>query len=70
MYPEIGRELNVAFILKGTISRLTDNTVFIVQLIRTKTESIAWAKNYELDPEGGNFYEIQRDIALNVTHFT
>ena len=66
-YPEIGRELNVAFILKGTISRLTDNTVFIVQLIRTKTESIAWAKNYELDPEGGNFYEIQRDIALNVT---
>lgn len=66
-YPEIGRELNVAFILKGTLSRLTDNTIFIVQLIRTKTESIAWAKNYELDPEGGNFYEIQRDIALNVT---
>lgn len=66
-YSEIGRELNVSFILKGTLSRLTDNTIFIVQLIRIKTESIAWAKNYELDPEGGNFYEIQRDIALNIT---
>lgn len=66
-YPEIGRELNVAFILKGTISQITDNAVFIVQLIRTKTENIAWAKNYDLDPEDGNFYEIQRDIALHIT---
>jgi len=66
-YSEIGRELNVAFILKGTISRITDNTVFIVQLIKTKTKSIAWAKNYNLDPEGGNYYEVQKDISLNVT---
>jgi tetratricopeptide (TPR) repeat protein len=66
-YPELGRELNVAFILKGTLSKLTDNIILIVQLIRTKTESIAWAQNYVLDPENSNFFEIQRDITLNVT---
>ena len=66
-YPDLGRELNVAFILKGTLSKLTDNIILIVQLIRTKTESIAWAQNYVLDPENSNFFEIQRDITLNVT---
>jgi tetratricopeptide (TPR) repeat protein len=58
-YPEIGKELKVAFILKGTLSKLTNRIIFIVQLIR--------ANNYELDLEGRNFYQVQRDIAVHIS---
>jgi tetratricopeptide (TPR) repeat protein len=66
-YPEIGKELNVSFILKGTLSKLTNRIVFIVQLIRAKSANILWANNYELDLEGNNFYEVQRDIAFHIS---
>jgi len=66
-YPEIGKELNVAFILKGTLSKLTNRIILIIQLIRAKSANILWANNYELDPEGNNFYEVQRDIAIHIS---
>jgi len=67
-YTEIGRELNVTFILKGILSKPANRIIFIVQLIRAKSENILWAKNYELDSEGNNFYDIQRDIAINISN--
>ena len=66
-YPEIAKELNVAFILKGTLSKFTNKIIFIVQLIKAKSASIMWAKNYELDNSENDFFEIQSDIATNIS---
>lgn len=66
-YPEIAKKLNVSFILKGTLSKFTNRIILIVQLIKAKSESITWAKNYEMDNSGNDFYEIQSDIATNIS---
>lgn len=64
-YPEIGKQLKVSFILKGTLSKLTNRIIFIVQLIKAKSSNILWANNYELNED--NFYEVQKDIAFHIS---
>jgi serine/threonine-protein kinase len=64
-YAEIGKQLKVSFILKGTLSKLTNRIVFIVQLIKAKSSNILWANNYELNED--NFYEVQKDIAFHIS---
>jgi protein kinase/serine/threonine-protein kinase len=61
---EIGRELNVAYVLDGSIRR-ADNTVRITaRLIDAATDKNIWAENY--DKELKDIFTIQSDIAMKI----
>jgi protein kinase/serine/threonine-protein kinase len=61
---EIGRELNVAYVLDGSIRR-ADHTVRITaRLIEAATDKNFWAENY--DKELKDIFTIQSDIALKI----
>jgi TolB-like protein/Tfp pilus assembly protein PilF/predicted Ser/Thr protein kinase len=61
---EIGRELNVAYVLDGSIRR-ADHTVRITaRLIDAATDKNIWAENY--DKEMKDIFTIQSDIALKI----
>lgn len=55
---EIGEELNVDYVLQGTLLRSEENLRVTVQLISVKTESIVWAEIFERSqPELGHLQE-------------
>ncbi len=47
--PEIGRELNVDAVLKGSVQRSGDQVKFAVQLINSATNQNLWTNTYERD---------------------
>ena len=61
---EIGRELNVAYLLDGSIRRDEDTVRITVRLIDAATDKNIWAENY--DKEMRDIFTIQSDIALKI----
>jgi TolB-like protein len=62
--PEIGKELNVNYILEGSGQKIGDSLRLSVQLINTISGTHLWAKtyNYELK-EPGDISKITQDIS-------
>ena len=61
---EIGKELDVATILEGSVRR-TDNRVRIVgQLVDARTDKHIWAETYDRDL--GDVFAIQTDVAKKI----
>lgn len=60
--PEIGRELGVGYLLKGSVQRAGGNVRIIVQLIDAEADSHIWGDEYdrELSPE--ILFDIQSEI--------
>jgi TolB-like protein len=58
---EIGRELAVGTILKGSVRRTGDRVRVTAQLIDTRTQAHLWAESYKRELE--DLFRIQGDVA-------
>ena len=61
---EIGRALNVAYVLAGSVRREAGRIHLNVQLIDTRTDAHVWAQEYNQDL--ANVFETQSEIAQKV----
>jgi TolB-like protein len=61
---EIARELGVASIMEGSVSKIGNNIRIIVQLIDSKTEAQIWSESYNKGVS--DIFLIQRKVAQNV----
>lgn len=64
--PQIGRELNVNFILDGSILKDGDHVRIIVQLINTQTDKLLWSHTF--DRQISQILSIQSEIAIEITN--
>jgi TolB-like protein/Tfp pilus assembly protein PilF len=61
---EIGRALNVAYVLEGTVRREAGRIHLDAQLIDTRTDAHVWAEEYDRDL--GDVFTLQSQIAQKV----
>jgi adenylate cyclase len=68
-FREIARDLNVSFILKGTLNKnnFSDKIILIVQLIRATSQSLLWGNNYVIEPELKNMNAVKNDITYKIS---
>lgn len=62
--PQIASELNVAFILEGSVQRYGDKVRIAVQLIDARDDDQVWAESY--DRNLSDVFQTQREIALQI----
>lgn len=63
---QIGKELNVTYLLTGSVRRAGDDLRIICELIRTKDETQTWSENY--DRVMADVFKIQSDIANRIAN--
>lgn len=61
---EIGRELNVDYILEGSVRRMKRRVRITVQLIHVGDQTHLWAQRYDRDL--ADIFEVQREVASRV----
>jgi serine/threonine protein kinase len=61
---EIGRELDVATILEGSVRRAGDRVRIVSQLVDVRTDESIWAETYDRDMK--DIFAIQSDVAQNI----
>ncbi len=61
---EIGRELNVAAILEGSVRRVNDRVRIVGQLIDARKDKHLWAETY--DRQLTDIFEIQSEVAKRI----
>jgi adenylate cyclase len=68
-FREIAKDLNVSFILKGTLNKnsFSNKIILIVQLIKATSENLLWGNNYVVEPELKNMNEIKNDITYKIS---
>jgi serine/threonine protein kinase/tetratricopeptide (TPR) repeat protein len=62
--PEIGRELNVATILEGSVRRAGERVRIVAQLLDVQTDEHMWAETYDRDMK--DVFAIQSDVAEKI----
>ncbi len=62
--PEIGRQLNTAYLLDGSLRRAGNRVRVTVQLVETRTGHSIWAERY--DRELKDIFEVQDDIGHSI----
>ena len=62
---EIGRALNVAYVLEGSVRRETGRIHLNAQLIDTRTDAHVWAQEYDRDLS--DVFALQSEIAQKIT---
>ena len=63
--PEVGQQLNAAYVLGGSVRRSGNRLRITVQLVETRTGHSVWADRY--DREMKDVFEVQDDIARSIT---
>jgi len=63
---EIGPELNVSYLLEGSVRKAGDQMMITAQLIDASADQHLWADNYPSDYTTKDLFEIQRKIAENI----
>jgi TolB-like protein/Tfp pilus assembly protein PilF len=61
---EIGHELNVDYILEGSVRRLENRVRITVQLVHVRDQTHLWAQSY--DRQLADVFQVQRDVASHV----
>jgi DNA-binding winged helix-turn-helix (wHTH) protein/TolB-like protein/Tfp pilus assembly protein PilF len=61
---EVGRDLNVDAVLKGSVTRSGDRVKIVIQLIHTASEQSLWTKTYERELR--DVLALQRELILDV----
>jgi len=64
--PEIGDELNVSYLLEGSVRKAEDQIMITAQLINTGSDSHIWADNFTSEYTAKGLFDIQRKIAENI----
>jgi TolB-like protein/Flp pilus assembly protein TadD len=67
--PEIGGELNVEYILEGSVQRAGEQVRINVQLIDTEQDSHIWAEEFDRTLSTENLFDIQSDIVRTVAEY-
>jgi tetratricopeptide (TPR) repeat protein len=62
--PAVGRELNAAYILEGSLRRAGNRLRITAQLVETRTGHSVWAERYDRQME--DVFAIQDEIAQNI----
>jgi non-specific serine/threonine protein kinase len=62
--PQIGRELNAAYVLHGSLRRAGNRVRITAQLVESRTGHTTWAKRY--DREMQDIFEVQDEIARSI----
>src|SRR5271166_1403801 len=62
--PQVGRELNAAFILSGSLRRSGNRLRITAQLVEAHTGLAVWAQRF--DREMADVFEVQDEIARNI----
>jgi serine/threonine protein kinase/Tfp pilus assembly protein PilF len=62
--PQVGRELNAAFVLSGSLRRAGNRLRITAQLVETRTGHSVWAERY--DRELKDVFELQDEIARKI----
>jgi TolB-like protein/class 3 adenylate cyclase/Tfp pilus assembly protein PilF len=62
--PQIGRELNVAYLLEGSVRRVQEEIRITAQLIDVRTDSHIWAEHY--DRKIADVFAIQDEITERI----
>jgi non-specific serine/threonine protein kinase len=63
--PQIGQQLNAAYVLGGSLRRAGNRLRITTQLVETRTGYSAWAERY--DRELKDVFEVQDDIARSIS---
>jgi TolB-like protein/AraC-like DNA-binding protein/Tfp pilus assembly protein PilF len=63
---QIARELNVSYVLVGSVSRSNDQIRVNAELVNGKTEVVIWSEDYMRGITVADILDIQSDIALQV----
>lgn len=61
---DIGKELDVQYLLEGSFQKFGDNTRLIVQLIKASDESHLWAKEY--NSKWSDVFSLQSEVAQKI----
>jgi len=61
---DIGRELNVKYVLEGSFQKFGDDARLIVQLIKVNDESHAWANEY--NSKWNEVFSLQSEVAQKI----
>jgi TolB-like protein/Flp pilus assembly protein TadD len=61
---DIGKELNVEYLLEGSFQKFGDNTKLIVQLIKANEESNVWANEY--NSKWIDVFSLQSEVAQKI----
>jgi serine/threonine protein kinase/Flp pilus assembly protein TadD len=64
--PEITRELNVHYVLEGSVRRAANSLRITAQLIDARTDVHLWAEMYDDPLTMENLLQVQREIALRI----
>jgi len=62
--PEIGRELNVAAVVEGSVLLVGDQVRIMAQLIEARKDRLVWTDSYERDLR--NILALQRELARTI----
>jgi serine/threonine protein kinase/cytochrome c-type biogenesis protein CcmH/NrfG len=63
--PEVGQQLDAAYVLGGSVRRAGNRLRITAQLVETRTGRSVWAERY--DRELKDVFEVQDDIARSIT---
>ncbi len=63
---EIGRELEVRYVLTGSVARSTERLRVSVELNDTRTGGLLWADRFEADLAASDIFDLQDRIAADV----
>ncbi len=63
---EIGKELNVGYVLRGSLAKQSENLTVSVELINPADEKVVWTESFAA--VDGDIFEIQTKIAGKVWH--
>ena len=63
--PQVGQELNAAYVLAGSLRRAGNRLRVTIQLVETRTGHSAWAERYDRDLK--DVFEVQDEIARSIT---
>ncbi len=64
--PEIARELNVRWIVEGTVQQAGDRVQVNAQLINAQNDTHAWGQNYERELTPKNLFAIQDELTTRI----
>jgi TolB-like protein/Tfp pilus assembly protein PilF len=65
---DIGKELKVATILKGSVRKRGNRIRITAQLINAKTEAHIWAETYDRDIDLKDIFNLQTEVTLNIVN--
>jgi len=64
----IGEALNVSYVLQASVSKYGNEFRIIVQLVETAMDEILWSDSYVRNYNADNIFQIQSNIARNITN--